>query len=58
MRAAGLSALAGEMITQGDDCDDMERLLLPNVAMCPAKSIWFIEKKDSRIVGMYRASTW
>jgi hypothetical protein len=48
VNAADMNALSGVMIG-GDGSDDMEHLPVPNVAMYPAESIWFIERRDSRM---------
>jgi hypothetical protein len=47
VRAADLSELAGELINYGNDGNNMEHLLLLTVAIYPAESIWFIERRDS-----------
>jgi len=40
-----------------EDSEVIEHFPSPNIVLCPPKSNWLIDRRESRIVGVWRAST-
>ena len=49
--------LIGYLPRLQEDGEVMEHFLVPNIVVCPPKSNWVIHRRESRTVGVWRAST-